>query len=149
VDSGGNAAAAGFAAESLAKVPNGGAALGSVRSQSPGQRSGGVAVACLARAWPGSLDIGDMHRQVIARVAELPPEMPPPPTAFVHLPEFVGRLLFKAAANLYGMIVLFGQLLLDCLYLARHPADIPWREFTANVYKAGALALPLRRWSAS
>ena len=94
-------------------------------------------------AWPGSLDIGDMHRQVIARVAELPPEMPPPPTAFVHLPEFVGRLLFKAAANLYGMIVLFGQLLLDCLYLARHPADIPWREFTANVYKAGALALPV------
>ncbi len=93
--------------------------------------------------WPGSLAIGDLHRQVIARVAELPPEMPPPPTAFVHLPEFVGRLLFKAAANLRGMIVLFGQLLLDCLYLARHPVDIPWREFTANVYKAGALALPV------
>ncbi len=34
-------------------------------------------------------------------------------------------------------------MLLDCLYLARHPADIPWREFTANVYKAGALALPV------
>ena len=58
-------------------------------------------------------------------------------------PGFVGRLLFKAAANLRGMIVLFGQLLLDCLYLARHPVDIPWREFTANVYKAGALALPV------
>lgn len=94
-------------------------------------------------AWPASLEIGDMHRQVIARVAELPQEMPPSPTSIVHLPELVGRLLLKAAANLRGMIVLFGQLLLDCQYLLRHPQDIPWREFTANVYKAGALALPV------
>lgn len=94
-------------------------------------------------AWPDRLDVGDMHRQVIVRVAELPQEMPPPPVARVHLPEFLGRLLFKAAANLRGMITLFGQLLLDTHYLARHPRDIPWREFTANVYKAGMLALPV------
>ena len=129
--------------ESLARVPK------EVRhwDLSAVSRLDSAAAVLLWRAWqgtwPGSLAIGDMHRQVIARVAELPPEMPPPPTAFVHLPEFVGRLLFKAAANLRGMIVLFGQLLLDCLYLARHPVDIPWREFTANVYKAGALALPV------
>ena len=94
-------------------------------------------------AWPASLAISDLHRQVVARVAALPPEMPPPPTAFVHLPEFLGRQLLKAAANLRGMVILFGQLLLDCFYLARHPGAIPWREFTANVYKAGALALPV------
>jgi len=94
-------------------------------------------------AWPASLAISDLHRQVVARVAALPPEMPPPPTAFVHLPEFLGRQLLKAAANLRGMVILFGQLLLDCFYLARHPGAIPWREFTANLYKAGALALPV------
>jgi phospholipid/cholesterol/gamma-HCH transport system permease protein len=94
-------------------------------------------------AWPASLVIGQLHRQVLARVAELPQEMPPPPVAFVHLPEFLGRQLFKAMANLRGLIALFGQLLLDCAYLARHPGQIPWREFSANVYKAGALALPV------
>lgn len=94
-------------------------------------------------AWPANLEIGDMHRRVIERVAELPQEMPPPPVARVHLPEFVGRQLLKAAANLRGMVALFGQLILDVNFLFRHPRDIPWREFTANVYKAGALALPV------
>ena len=94
-------------------------------------------------AWPASLAIGPLHRQVIARVAELPQEMPPPPVAFVHLPEFLGRQVLKALANLRGLITLFGQLLLDCAYLARYPGQIPWREFSANVYKAGALALPV------
>lgn len=93
--------------------------------------------------WPASLAIGPLHRQVIARVAELPQEMPPPPVAFVHLPEFLGRQVLKALANLRGLITLFGQLLLDCAYLARYPGQIPWREFSANVYKAGALALPV------
>jgi phospholipid/cholesterol/gamma-HCH transport system permease protein len=41
------------------------------------------------------------------------------------------------------MIALFGQLLLDVAFLFKHPADIPWREFTANIYKSGAQALPV------
>lgn len=94
-------------------------------------------------AWPSDINIGDLHRRVVERVAELPQEMPPPPMARVHLPEFIGRQLLKAAANLRGMIALFGQLILDARYLAKHPQDLPWREFTANVYKAGALALPV------
>lgn len=93
--------------------------------------------------WPDSLDIGAMHRPVLTRVAELPREMPPQVVPRVHLPEFVGALLLKALANLRGMVALFGQLLLDCAYLFRHPKDVPWREFTSNVYKAGALALPV------
>jgi phospholipid/cholesterol/gamma-HCH transport system permease protein len=39
------------------------------------------------------------------------------------------------------MIALFGQLLLDLAHLFRHPTDTPWKEFAANVYKAGARAL--------
>ncbi|WP_434516905.1 ABC transporter permease [Dechloromonas sp. ARDL1] len=93
--------------------------------------------------WPAAVDIGDMHRRIVERVAELPQEMPPPPVARVHLPEFIGHYLFKAAANLRGMIALFGQLILDGFFLLGHPRDIPWREFAANVYKAGALALPV------
>lgn len=93
--------------------------------------------------WPASLDIGEMHRPVLTRVAALPREMPAQAAPRVHLPEFVGVLLLKALANLRGMVALFGQLLLDCAYLFRHPRDVPWREFTSNVYKAGALALPV------
>lgn len=93
--------------------------------------------------WPASLDIGEAHRPVLVRVAELPREMPPQAQPRVHLPEIIGVLLFKALANVRGMVALFGQLLLDCAYLFRHPKDVPWREFTSNVYKAGALALPV------
>ncbi len=37
--------------------------------------------------------------------------------------------------------MLFGQLLLDLGYLARHPRDVPWREFLAAVYDSGVRAL--------
>lgn len=93
--------------------------------------------------WPANLLISDLHRQVLSRVADLPREMPPPPLRPFRLPEFVGSVLLKAAGNLRGMIVLFGQSLLDMAHLSRRPAEFPWREFSANLYKAGAQALPV------
>ena len=93
--------------------------------------------------WPVELNISAGHRQIISRVAALPAEMPAPPARRQHLPEIVGALLLKALVNLRGMIALFGQLLLDGAFLLRHPVEIPWREITANVYKAGAQALPV------
>lgn len=94
-------------------------------------------------AWPEALEISPMHRQVLNRVAELPLEIPGPPVRPFHLVEFFGHLFLKAVTNLRGMITLFGQLLLDLGHLCRYPADIPWREFAANVYKSGAQALPV------
>jgi len=94
-------------------------------------------------AWPAGLVVSPMHRQALSRVAELPDDIPEPPVPAFHLVEFLGRVLLKAGSNLQGMIALFGQLLLDLGYLARHPGDIPWKEFAANVYKSGAQALPV------
>ena len=94
-------------------------------------------------AWPANLEISPLHRQVLARVAELPQEIVAPPSQPFHLIEFLGSLLLKAGGNLRGVITLFGQLLLDMGFLCRHPGDIPWREFAANVYKSGAQALPV------
>ena len=94
-------------------------------------------------AWPARLEISPLHRQVLERVAELPHEIAMPPALRIHPIEFIGSLLLKAARNLQGMIALFGQLLLDVAFLFKHPADIPWREFTANIYKSGAQALPV------
>ena len=94
-------------------------------------------------AWPVNLQILPLHRQVLTMVAELPQEITAPPARPFHLIEFVGSLLLKAWGNLRGIITLFGQLLLDIGFLCRHPGDIPWREFAANVYKSGAQALPV------
>ena len=93
--------------------------------------------------WPDDLVLGAVHRQVLDRVAELPLEIPAASAVRVRIPEFIGAQVLKAIANLRGMIALFGQLLLDTAYLFRHPQDVPWKEFTANVYKAGAQALPV------
>ena len=94
-------------------------------------------------AWPDVLEISPLHRQVVERVSALPEDLPAPPVSPFRLLEFVGNLLLKAAGDLRGMITLFGQLLLDVVYLCQHPADIPWREFAANIYKSGAQALPV------
>ncbi|WP_265943809.1 ABC transporter permease [Dechloromonas sp. A34] len=94
-------------------------------------------------AWPATLDISPLHRQVLSRVADLPQEIPGPPVQAFHLLEALGKLLLKALANLRGMIALFGQLLFDLGYLFRYPNDIPWKEIAANVYKSGAQALPV------
>lgn len=98
---------------------------------------------CWGNAWPERLQISPVHRQVLARVAELPRDLPAAAVEPFHPLVYVGALLFKALRNLRGMIALFGQLLLDVGHLSRHPADIPWKEFAANVYKSGAQALPV------
>jgi len=91
--------------------------------------------------WPGGLVADELHRQVLKRVAELPLEIAEQARPRRRFPEMVGAFLLKAVGNLRGMIALFGQLLLDVAYLVRHLQDVPWKEFTANVYKAGAQAL--------
>lgn len=55
----------------------------------------------------------------------------------------LGRFVFWMASHLRGVLALAGQLLFDMLYLMAHPREIPWREFSATLYKSGALALPV------
>ena len=93
--------------------------------------------------WPGQLVIAPTQRRVIERVAALPAAAPehgtPLATPVHHLGEHVLALL----DNVRGMVTVFGQLLLDAAHLVRHPGEIPWKEVSANVYKAGATALPV------
>lgn len=91
--------------------------------------------------WPAELRISPAHRRAFERVAAVPAcqagtgaSVPPPPWVV---------LWRKFASNLHGLIAVFGQLLLDLGHLARHPRETPWRECTANLYKAGAQAMPV------
>lgn len=94
-------------------------------------------------AYPASLAASEAQRHIIDRVAALPPEAPPPVRPRRSPVTLLGRVVLRILHNLYGLVALFGQLLLDGLHLARHPGEIPWKEFSANLYKAGAQALPV------
>lgn len=96
------------------------------------------------RRWPVSLDASVQQRSALERAATIPldrrSKFREPHLAWLVV---LGRLLLATAKNLRDIVALIGQLLLDVAYLFAHPRDIPWREFSANLYKSGAQALPV------
>jgi len=96
------------------------------------------------RAWPAALELSAAHRRVLEHAAQLPPpaagRAPREPFPFTLM---LGRLGLRTLSNLSGLIALIGQMVLDFAWLCAHPRDIPWREFSANLYKSGAQALPV------
>ena len=55
----------------------------------------------------------------------------------------LGQGLLSFGQNLYAITILAGNLLLDSLYLVRHPSNIPWREISANIHRTGSQALAI------
>jgi phospholipid/cholesterol/gamma-HCH transport system permease protein len=55
----------------------------------------------------------------------------------------VGRQLLALFEQLYAIVLLAGQLVLDAIHLVRHPLAIPWREILANIHRTGGQALPI------
>lgn len=53
----------------------------------------------------------------------------------------LGAGVFHFFGHLVGFVALLGQLILDFGLLIRHPRLGPWREVSANVYRAGAQAV--------
>lgn len=95
-------------------------------------------------AWPLHLTMDEAHRAVINRLAHLPAIEQGGAAARAPLwLRVTSDLLHRARDNLIGLVAVFGQLVLDLAYLARCPNEFPAREFSANLYKAGALALPV------
>ena len=96
------------------------------------------------RRWPASLEVPASHRSALERAAAIPMDRRSSPRrqgfAWVSA---LGALLLAAAANLRDIIALIGQLLLDSGHLIAHPGEFPWREFSANLFKSGAQALPV------
>ena len=96
------------------------------------------------RVWPASLDLLPQHRTVLERAAAATTGRVPV-VAVAHWFGILalGRLTLAALKNIQDIVALIGQLVLDAIYLLGHPRDIPWREFSANLYKSGAQALPV------
>lgn len=85
------------------------------------------------------------HRRVFERIAQADaephaPDVPPSPFEWLIV---TGAAALAVGRHLRAFLALIGQLLLDCVHLLRHPAELPKREISANVYKSGVRAMPV------
>jgi phospholipid/cholesterol/gamma-HCH transport system permease protein len=55
----------------------------------------------------------------------------------------LGLAIFSFFEHLYGGIGMLGRVILDLLLVLRKPKLTPWVEISANIYNAGARALPI------
>ena len=93
--------------------------------------------------WPEYLTLPDALRETLQRVANFAAVESATNNRRHYWLEIPGQFVLNGLAEMRGVISLFGQLLLDIGHLLRHPGEIPWKEFAANVYKSGAQALPI------
>lgn len=100
--------------------------------------------------WPALLRLTPEVRSIIERVVST--SVPPKPEASVTIKgvnrvvasvETLGAFVLKGGQNLVTLLTLVGQIVLDLKYLMSHPSEIPAKEFSANLFKSGAMALPV------
>ncbi len=103
----------------------------------------------LWRAWgrklPDTLLIQPEHLRIFERIAatESEPSAPVVPTSPFEGVMRLGSVTLAIGRHVRDFVSLLGQLILDGLYLVRHPADLPKREISANIYKSGVQAMPV------
>lgn len=102
--------------------------------------------AMLWRIWrqqrPASLKLRPEHEKMITRLEQVP--VLPVETRASSILQPVTRLgewVLIVWQHAIGLVILIGQLLMDAIYLIRHPIYIPWREISANLFRTGAQAL--------
>ncbi len=100
------------------------------------------------RAWGGDRRHDALfqpgHAAILERIAAVPPVEPARWRPDLLAPiVFLGRREARFGDHVLALVALTGLLVLDAFYLLRHPRQIPWREISATIYKAGALAMPV------
>lgn len=100
---------------------------------------------CWGRRWPERLELPQALKPAFERVASQSARELPPAPQFSSLDAVraLGSASLGFVAHLRDFIALLGQLGLDLLYLLTRPRDWPLREISANLYKAGACAMPI------
>jgi len=102
-------------------------------------------VVLIWRAWgehrPKYLQLQPDHERFFSRMEKMPPPAPQVRRSWLWPITVQGKAAFLLWEHFIGLLTLSGQLSLDIKYLASHPARIPWREISANLYRTGAQAL--------
>ncbi len=96
------------------------------------------------RQWPDRLELLPAHQAVLDRVARFT-AAPRPRKRTSWLRSFIGlgAVLMRALAEIQLFVVLIGQLALNLIALVRAPHRGPWRDFSGNLYRIGATAMPI------
>jgi len=100
------------------------------------------------QAWGGDRRSSSLlkadHAAILERVAAVPPVEAARWRSDLLAPiVFLGRSESRFFENVLAVVTLVGMLVLDAFYLLAHPRQVPWREISATIYKAGALAMPV------
>jgi len=96
------------------------------------------------RRWPERVELQPGQRAILERVAHFTTE--PPPRRRMGPRELYlafGASLLHFFGHVREFIALLGQVALDVLRLARAPHEGPWRDFSGNLYRICATALPI------
>ncbi|MDR2364231.1 MAG: ABC transporter permease [Zoogloeaceae bacterium] len=105
----------------------------------------------LWRLWQGRFPkeavLSPAARAALERIAALPaPESAPDvrkEPLFTASMQRTGVFTLGIVRNMLGIIELLGRLALSVGFLCRYPKSIPWKEFSANICRAGVEALPV------
>ncbi len=100
------------------------------------------------RAWGsrrrGGALVRPEHETVLQRISAIPPyRRSRRPVNLVGPLVAFGRQEFLLFGHVKEMLGLVGTLVLDAIQGILRPRDLPWREISATVYKAGAQAMPV------
>lgn len=100
------------------------------------------------RAWGNQRRAGALvrpeHEAVLQRIAAVPRHNPVRRQGGLLSPLIaLGQKEFQLVGHARGMLGLLGTMVLDVIRGILHPHDLPWREISATVYKAGAQAMPV------
>jgi phospholipid/cholesterol/gamma-HCH transport system permease protein len=102
----------------------------------------------LWRVWghkmPPDTTLTDTQRDIFERIALLDTvrEKAEPVVKFDPFTR-LGLAIFSFFEHLYGGVAMLGRVVLDLLSIVRKPRITPWTEISANVYNAGARAMPI------
>lgn len=103
----------------------------------------------LWRAWgrklPDVIALLPEHQRIFERLAaaDRSPQTPPEAPLSLAWVRRIGGHALDLQAHLADFVVLLGRFALNLVYVGRHPAELPRREISANLYKAGVRAMPV------
>jgi phospholipid/cholesterol/gamma-HCH transport system permease protein len=103
----------------------------------------------LWRAWsgrkPGALALRPEDERVFNLFSQQPQRGPQEPAAADSLRPLLslGQAAQSFESHVSGMLNLLGEVALALVAVLRRPAEIPWREISAVVYRSGLTSLPI------
>ncbi len=99
---------------------------------------------CWGRHFPEQLQLRAQHRPLFERLAHIQPLQPKHrvPGLFAVLDQ-LGRHIVAVLQDLWGLFLLWGNLLQEFFYALARPAHFPWKEISATIVRTGPDSLPI------